>query len=110
MVSTFDPSGDYVVFDGVTTVTIQHNAEGPTTVTNVTTSQLTIRDLQDFGTLAIEGKGRNFSLPVAQLSGFIPRDGDRIVDTGDGNAAYKVLNATLKTLNTRYLCTCVKEV
>ncbi len=104
---TLDISSDFAVFDGVQALILSSgNSTG--TINGCTSSPLTRSQVESLGgSLGLESQYRNFSLPVANCGGMTPRDGDTLTD--ENAVVWRVLKAELRTLGTRWLCTCIRN-
>src|SRR4051812_28236602 len=104
---TLDVTGDFALFDGVQSLILSSgNSTG--TVNGCTSSPLTRIQVESLGgSLGLESQYRNFSLPVANCGGLTPRDGDTLTDVS--NVVWRVLKAELRTLGSRWLCTCIQN-
>jgi hypothetical protein len=101
-----DIADDADIFEGTETVTISRGNISQT-VPGTTACKLSKAQMQLVGgQIGFEAQTRSFSLPVAGLGGFVPRDGDRITDAS--STAWKILSFDLVCWGTRYVAACNK--
>lgn len=104
---TFNPINDYRIFDRTVTLTLTTAAGITQTVANCTISPLTRNQIEAAGIVGEDKRTRNFSLPVPNLSGIVPKNGDIL---NDGSDNWIILIADLRTTGVRYLCTCQAQL
>lgn len=98
---------DFEIFDGVQTVTLVGADGTETSVAGVTTSPLSKQQASQVGQLLLtEDEAMSFSLPVANLNGETPEQGNEI--TAADGSLWNILTADRKTLGSRWICTCKK--
>lgn len=102
-----DVTNDFAIFDGVQAMILSSgNSTG--TINGCTSSLLTRSEVESLGgSLGLESQYRNFSLPVPNCGGMTPRDGDTLTD--ENEIVWHVLKAELRTLGSRWLCTCIQN-
>lgn len=106
----FDPSADYVIFDGAFAVQYTPAGGTPLAVAGVTSGPLTFKQVEALGdTYMADRVYQNFSLPAPNLANNRPAQGELIVAGGDN---WRILLSEFKgsNLNIRWRCACIKEV
>lgn len=99
---------DHTIFDGIHTVTLK-NADGTQSdsVAYVTSGVVGFKALQLIGGgLADNSQLQSFSLPAANCA-FAPKIGYTI--TNDDSVVWRILSIDQKTLDSRYVCNCVRD-
>lgn len=108
MNAALDLGQDFGVFDNSQTVTFQPSGGSPQSVAGVTAAALTEPELAVVaGTLGVDNRFRAFSLPVANLAGTVPGNGDLLIDSG--GSTWIVQSVTLATLSSRYRALCIGQ-
>lgn len=96
---------DYTLVDSLETVTLWQRGAA-TTVAGVKAQPLEREAVQRLAdSFGLESTFRSFSLPVAELGTIAPAQGDSLVDSG--TQRWRVLSATLATVATRWVVTCI---
>lgn len=114
---TFDPSADYLIFDGIETVSLiarsRTNGQGatveaaPVSVAGAFREELSKRDLAAGEGFLASGKALAWNLPEPTLGDTVPAVLDLIED-GDG-VQWIVQNVTYNTLVAFYRVVCSRE-
>lgn len=117
MPPTFDPSGDYAIFDGIETVTLTSrttNAAG-TTSTSTTSIAGAFREAVTAANAFFIGAGFGvsddatiFHLPADEMAGAVPKRADTITDSA--GVVWTIQNLDYNTLITNWRCGCTKLV
>ena len=98
---------DCAMFDGVQTVTLTQPGQTADSVASVVTSPITRKQLDMLGgSIGVQDQTQAFSLPVENLS-LTPHQGDTITDAT--SVVWRILSAELRTLDTRWLCLCIRN-
>ena len=101
-------ANDWKRFDNIITVTLKDFDGGVTSVQGVVSQPLnkkqTAMVMQAVG---VDDETQSFSLPVANLSGVEPQQGNRVVD--NNGVVWNVLSCELLTLDTRWMLACVRN-
>jgi len=116
---TFDPSDDYLIFDGIETVSlIARSRAGGGTGATVEAAAVEVagafrEELSQRDLLAGEGflrgqAGMAWNLPGPTLAGKVPKQLDVIEDSDD--VRWIVTSVTYHTLVKFYRCVCYREV
>ena len=106
-----DIAGDYVIFDGGQTVTLQQiraNGRTEVSISNAVNQPLTRRQLQALAGVNLDGRERTWSLNATQAgSNGVSAASDKIVDAS-GNV-WGVISSSLNTLSSRWDCVSLME-
>ena len=97
---TWDPSGDFVIFDGAESIEYSQPGSAPLTVAGVLREQLSIADLRWQADLALQPTDTPFNLPGPNLGTLTPRPGDTLTDSA--NIAWTVISVEFQTLTNQY--------
>lgn len=99
---------DFQIFDGEQALILVQAGVGSVTVNGCTTSKITKAQIEMLGgSLGLQSVYRNFSLPVANLNGAVPRQGDTLTDPAED--VWRIHSVELRTLNTRHFCLCIQQ-
>lgn len=117
--SIFDPSADYLYFDGVEAVTFKSTSgqsvadtgvltetETDTAVSYALQRAVTAKEIEDSGGVLRIGDVR-WHIPNAEITPTVPKAGDRIVDAN--SASWRILIVDEHTLTSRWRCWCRQE-
>lgn len=105
-----DIAGDYVIFDGGATVTLQQirsNGPTPVTISNAIKQPLTRRMMQSLGGVSLDGREQVWSLNATQVGSVGVVEGDKVVESN--NNVWAVIWCSLNTLSSRWDCVCRLE-
>ena len=103
-----DIAGDYAIFDGGETITlnqIRSDVRNPVTISNAIKQPLTRRQIQALGGVALHGDEQVWSFNNTQpVTLGVKADNDTITDASD--QTWTILSATLATIANRWDCVC----
>jgi hypothetical protein len=97
---------DYLLFDGTQTVTLRTLDGDSASAAGVTSSPLSYKQMAMVGGLVAEDQAQTFSLPKATCGGLVPEQNGTITD--ENSVVWRILSVDNKTLDSRYVCPCVR--
>jgi hypothetical protein len=100
MTIVFDPTKDYLIFDGLETLTLTQATGAPVTVQYVNRGPLTFKAMQFLMGMGIEPIGVQFHASALEMHGRVLKRGDKLTDSN--GASFIVQSAVYQQITNDY--------